>query len=533
MNASLGTILSDFWDSFYNTFLNGYKRLLSICIRRKKLFILIAIFLFAVSLLTVQLVGYEYFPAMDEGIIEIDVILPKGSNLDETKELVFDIHERIDNIFEIQDIIINLGNDGSVLDRSGSEKARLIVNVGSLDQRNRDIKEITQDIRGKLSGIAGAQIKIKDDSKVMGFSISDNEVEIQISGDDIVVLKKIANDILHDLESINGLTEIESSFEQEIEEISIKTDKNKALLYGLTQIEIGQQIQAKIDGITASRFSYRGSEIDIFVKRSDHEESSIQELKNLTVQSSRGIDIPLSELCEVTIEKSPSDIVRVDQKRTVSISANLYNRALNKVTEDIDKVLQNYRFPQGYSWTYGGQQKDLFDSFDELKNALILSLIIVYMLMAAQFESLLHPITIMLSVPLALTGALMSLFVTGKTLSVPAFIGIIMLSGIVVDNAIVLIDTINQFRKKGKERDDAILTAAPLRLRPILMTTLTTISGMLPMALDKSEGSEILVPLAIVVIGGLTVSTFVTLLFIPSFYAAFDEIIKRVTKKSA
>lgn len=523
-----GARISNAWERFYGRVRHGYERMLKASVRRKGVTILTSMILLAVSLLTIPLVGFEYFPSMDEGMIEVELMLPKGSSLSETHDMAFRVQDNIRDIPEITDIIINLGNGGFVLDRSTTEKAVLSVYVGSVSRRKRGIKEISDEIREKTADISGSKIKITDESKVMGFSIGSNEIEIRVYGEDIDTLKEISNDIIAAIENVKGIYDLESSLDQELEEASIRIDRKKAAVYGLTTAQAGQAVQSGVNGVVAARYRYKNSEINIMVSSQNESIRNLQDLKNLSVQSPRGASIPLSELAEISLEKSPSEIVRVDQKRTVSITAAIGGRALNKVTEDMDRALSDYRFPSGYSYSYAGKQKELADSFDDLSGALILSLIIVYMLLAAQFESLLHPFTILLTVPLGLTGALLSLLVTGKTLSVPAFIGIIMLVGIVVDNAIVLIDCINQFRKEGMGRDEAIIKAGPLRLRPILMTTLTTILGMFPMALDRSEGSEILVPLAVVVIGGLFVSTFVTLLIIPSFYAAFDQVVGRM-----
>lgn len=523
----LGTRIFDGWERFYERICSGYKMLLKYCIRKRIIVIIIAICLFTGSLISLPLVGFEYFPAMDEGLVTVEVMMPKGSALSETHDMAFKVQERIKSIPEVQEIYMTIGNGGFVLDRSTTEKATLTAKIGSVEERKRSIRQISDDIRNNVANLAGVKISIADDSKVMGFSIGSNEVDVRVSGEDMEVLKIISKDLLKIVNGIEGIREAESSIDQEIEEASIKIDRNKAVMYGLTTAQVGQAIQTQVNGTVATRYRYRGSEIDVVLCSISGKADSFQDIYNIAIQSPRGISIPLSELATITLEKSPPSIMRNDQKRTVSITASLDGKALNKITKDIDKAFSHYQFPSGYSYTYGGQQQDLFDSFDALLNALILSVFIVYMLLASQFESLLHPITILLTAPLALTGALFSLLITGKTLSIPAFIGVIILVGIVVDNAIVLIDSVNQFREEGLDQEAAIIKAGPLRLRPILMTTLTTILGMLPMAISRNEGSEIQAPLAIVVIGGLTISTLVTLIVIPSFYIVFEDLLER------
>ncbi|NLU51398.1 MAG: efflux RND transporter permease subunit [Clostridiaceae bacterium] len=521
------------WERFFSRLRQCYERFLKICVERKTVVIFMVLVVFCLSLIALPYVGYEFFPEMDEGIIEIEVVLPKGSSLKESSDMAFWVYDRVKGIPEVKDIIIDLGNSGFALDQHSTEKAVVTVNVGRVNERRRKIKAISNEIRKLTQDITGAKLKISDNSRVMGFSIADKKVEILVSGEEMGQLKKISGDIAGKISSIKGLRDIETSIDQEITEASIKIDRNKAAFYGLSSAEVGQSIRAKVNGIIASRYKFRGSEINIEIGSSEGYAKSLQDIKAITIQSPTGATVPLTEIAEITLEKSPYNIIRNNQKRTVSITADIYGRALNEITRDIDKILGKYPFPAGYSYSYGGQQKDLFESFDGLTDALILSVIIVYMLLAAQFESLLHPFTILLSVPLSLTGAIASLMIAGKTLSVPAYIGIILLVGIVVDNAIVLIDCINRLRQEGKSLKEAVYTAGPLRLRPILMTTLTTILGMLPMALDKGEGSEILVPLAVVVIGGLSISTLVTLIIIPSFYTAFEEVRERLKANRA
>ncbi len=523
--------LFDIWESFYNAVSRGYERMLRASLKKRILVIIIAAVILIISLITVPTIGFEYFPAMDEGIVSVDIELPKGNTLAETHEIAFKAQDIIKDIPEVESISMIIGNSGSVLDRSKTEKATLSINVGSVDNRSKPIVQIANEIENKLNKFAGAKAKVNDESRVMGFSIGYSEVEIRILGEDIEVLKKISSDLVGVLKGIEGIKDPESTIDEEIEEVLIKIDRDKALLYGLTTAQVGQAIRIGVNGIVSTRYEYRGNDIDVVISNLGSELANLKDIENISIQSPRGVTVPLMELAEISIEKSTPDILRNDQKKTVSITADLNDRAINKVTLDIDKALADYKFPSGYSYAYAGQQKDFIESFDELFDALILSVVIVYMLLAAQFESLIHPFTILLTIPLALTGALTALLITGNTLSIPAFIGMILLVGIVVDNAIVLVDSINRFKKEGMSTSDAIIKSGPLRLRPILMTTLTTILGLLPMALTNKEGSEIQIPLAIVVIGGLTVSTLVTLIVIPSLYMTFDKMFTKAELK--
>lgn len=519
------TKLFDLWDSFYRVLSQGYEKLLRASLKKHWLVIGISVIILILSLFALPVIGFEYFPTMDEGMISVEVVLPKGSSLSETHDMALMVQDRIKGISEVKSISIIIGNSGFVLDRSTTEKATLTVDVGSVENRLKSIAEISEEISYNLRDFAGAKIIVNGESRVMGFSIGYDEIDIRVSGEDTEILKRISDDLMVILKRIEGIEEPTSTIDEEIEEALIKIDRDRALLYGLTPAQIGQAIRIGISGIITTRYEYRGSDIDVVVYTLGKEPENLQDIENIQVQSPRGVSIPLMELAEIELERSAPNIIRNDQKKTVSITANLKGRSINKVTIDIDKAFSEYDFSSGYSYNYAGQQKDFIESFDALFDALILSVIIVYMLLAAQFESLLHPFTILMTIPLALTGALLALLITGNTLSIPAFIGMIILVGIVVDNAIVLVDSINKCREEGMCPRDAIIKAGPLRMRPILMTTLTTVLGMLPMAISIKEGSEIQIPLAIVIIGGLTVSTLITLIVIPSFYIAFENMV--------
>ena len=241
--------------------------------------------------------------------------------------------------------------------------------------------------------------------------------------------------------------------------------------------------------------------------------------------------MPLSQVADVKLARGPSKISRENQVRVVSITSQILGRDMGSVSNDIETKLAEYDMPKGYSYEFTGENEDLKNAFSDLGLALVLAVVLVFMILASQFESLLHPFAIMLSVPMAFAGGALGLFITGKALSVVALIGFIMLAGIVVNNAIVLIDYINTRRSNGEERKEAIVNAGPTRLRPILMTTLTTVLGLVPLALGIGEGSEMQAPLAITVIGGLLLSTVITLVFVPVVYTIFDDLANFIKRK--
>jgi len=281
----------------------------------------------------------------------------------------------------------------------------------------------------------------------------------------------------------------------------------------------------------ATRYKFDGDEIDVVIKGAPIYQESISNLEQTSIRTPRGINVPLGQVADVTIERGPVSISREGQVRTINVTSQILGRDLNSITSDIQGKLDSYDMPKGYGYEMGGDNEEMVDSFKSLGLALLLAIVLMYMVLAGQFESLLHPFTIMLSVPLALAGGALGLFITGRMLSVPAIIGVIMLAGIVVNNAIVLVDYVNTRRANGEERREAILNAGPIRLRPILMTALTTILGLIPLALGIGEGAETQAPMATVVIGGLISATLLTLIFIPVMYTLFDDLANKIKRK--
>ena len=259
----------------------------------------------------------------------------------------------------------------------------------------------------------------------------------------------------------------------------------------------------------------------------------MNEVGNMLISSPMGINVPLNSIAKLQYDRGPVRIERMDQSRVVTVNSSLNGRSLGDVTEDIKEKLDKYPLPEGYSIEYTGDVKQLSEAFGDLRLALILGIVLVYMVMASQFESLIHPFIIMFTVPLAFTGAVIALFLRGISFSVPAYLGFIILTGIVVNNGIVLVDYINILRREGMDRNDAVIKAGPTRLRPILMTTLTTILGLLPLAFGIGEGMEIQVPMAVSVIGGLILSTVLTLIIIPVIYTLFDDLGNKFRRKHA
>lgn len=522
----------DLWNTVFDKLNEKYRNALAWVLGHRKTTITVLVVLFVASLASVSLVGAEFFPKMDEGYITVTMKLPKGTVLEETARTSGQVERILRDIPEVEDILVALGYGGGMTFGDVVDTASGVIygKLKPLSERKRSSFEVADEIRSRVKDIPGAEIVVESMS-MTGFGGSTDPVNIKIKGDDLNELARIAEDIKGIVKSVEGTRETSSSLDQGKPEVRIRVDRNRASRYGLGASTIASTLQAAVEGQVASRYRVGGDEIDIRVTLKKEEWKGIDSLLSLTVPSPLGYRVPLSEVARIVVEEGPEEINRADQVRVVTVTSGIFGRDLRSVMKDIQARVAEYPLPSGYEIEYGGENEEMVESFKDLGLALVLAVILVYMIMASQFESLVYPFIIMFSVPFALTGAIGGLVITGRTFNVPAFIGIIMLSGIVVNNAIVLVDYINTLRSRGYERNEAILKAGPVRLRPILMTALTTILGLLPMALGLGEGSEAQAPLATAVIGGLAFSTVLTLVVIPVMYTLIDDFGKKVSRK--
>lgn len=524
------------FDRFFLAMDNRYRNILGWSLNHRKSIVAMALIIFVSSIALATTVGAEFFPAMDQGQISITVELPPGSKQLETDEVVSKIEKIAGQMQEVDLVFVLLGGSSNIFSNtSGSgNRAEIYIMLKEINERERNTEHVADEIRLKASDIAGAKISVAAmEGAGMGFAQS--PISIEVKGDDMEILQQISDDISDIVKSVNGTREVKTNFEEGNPELQVLINREMASQYGLGTSQIAQSIRNAINGIAATKYKVDGTEVDVVLRSDEYIKESIANFKQLQIMTPLGVTIPLEQVVEIEVKNGPNQISRNDQVRTITVTGDVLGRDLRSIVVDIETKLQNYTLPEGYSYEIGGENEDLVESFRSLGLAIILAVVLVYMVLASQFESLLHPFIIMFSVPLAFSGGAFALFITQRSLSVPAIIGAIVLAGIVVNNAIVLIDYTNILRKKGMEINEAILQAGPTRLRPILMTTLTTILGLIPLAIGSGEGSEAQAPLATVVIGGLLLSTLLTLVFIPVVYITFDRISawirNKVTKK--
>jgi HAE1 family hydrophobic/amphiphilic exporter-1 len=348
-------------------------------------------------------------------------------------------------------------------------------------------------------------------------------IEVEIRGYNLALLERLADDLVQRMRAIPGLTDIETSTEGGNPELQIRFDRDRLAGLNLTLGEVAAVVREKVLGTVATEIQREDRQVEIRLRAGEQFRDSVQDLRRLTVVQSGKTAIPLSAVADVTETEGPAEIRRAEGERVAVVSANLSGRDLASVAEDIRAALGRMSFPAGFDWRIGGQRQEMETSFGSMRLAIFLAVFMVYLVMASQFESLLHPFVILFSIPFALIGIVGTLYLFGVTISIVVLIGAILLAGIVVNNAIVLLDYTNLLRSGGMAKIDALRQAGRVRLRPILMTTGTTVLGLWPMAVGLGAGSELRRPMALTVIGGLLTSTALTLLIIPAVYVLVDR----------
>jgi len=423
-----------------------------------------------------------------------------------------------------------VGSSGNMFGTgSSSEKAVLQGKLKPKDERQRTIDQVLDELRQKSAEIPGAKIEISAQEGMM--SAGGSLISVKLTGDNLELLRAFSEGLAERIKTIEGAREVKTSFESGRPELHIRLKRQKADLYGITSAQLSSLVATAINGSTATQLRADGEEIEVNVILDENYRQNINDLEILTVVSSSGALIPLGDVAEFEMTTGPTQIHRINQTRQVTISGDISGRDLRSVSADIQQVINQMNIPQGIQIEFGGANQEMVDAFADLGLALILAVVLVYMILASQYESLLYPFVIMFAMPPTVIGVIFSLLVTGRTFNVPAFIGVIMLAGIVVNNAIVLVDYINTLRKRdGLSRKEAILKAGPTRLRPILMTTLTTILALIPLVLGIGEGAEMSAPMATAIFGGLSFSTLITLVLVPCMYIILEDVKQKTLK---
>ena len=485
------------------------------------------------SFALIPLVGTEYMPEMDQSMLMMKVKLPVGSSLEETDKVVSYIEDIFQNEPSVETVIVQNGvneedrGQSGDMANAGSHEGMLWAAMAPKSDRDMTTTQIGEMVRAKVPPMREVKIENIDFGSAMGGG--GNDVDIEIFGKDFLVLRDISDQVATAIQVVEGVVDIKTSMDEAKPEYHITLNREEINRMGLMSGQVANSIKASTLGQVATRYRYAGDETDVRIKFKQEQRNTIRDIEMIKLSTPMQTQIPLIQVANISQEEGPVKIIRNNQSRVVHVTANIIDRDLGSVMQDIMEILEPIQasVPDGYFVEYGGQYEQMIDTFITLGQALALAVLLVFMVMASQFESLVHPFVIMFTIPLAIIGVVFGFLVSGITISLTSFIGFIMLTGIVVNNGIVLVDYINQLRKKGIETTQAIINAGATRMRPVLITALTTIFGMLPMVLDKSEGAEMRAPMAITVIGGLTAATFLTLFVVPSIYSLVADLSQR------
>jgi HAE1 family hydrophobic/amphiphilic exporter-1 len=498
-----------------------YPGLLRWSLSHRWLVVVAATFIFVVTMSLVPRLGTELIPQFSQGAFNVDLRLPPGSPLSETDRAI-QATQRAAAAIDAVALDYSVAGTGNRLDANpidaGDNTGTLSISL--VPGSGRQAENQTMDaMRTGLSRLPGVQYEFSRPA-LLSFS---SPLQIEISGYDLDGLARVSQMVVEAMSVSDRFSDIKTTVERGNPEIQIEFDQERAAKLGLAVRDIANRVVANVRGELATRYTWRDKKIDVLVRSVDTRQSSIEEIRRLIVNPTSDRPVTLDAVADVTVSQGPSEIRRVAQERVAIITANIAYGDLGAAALEAGQIVGRLPMPNGITAVVSGQSEEMQESFDSMQFALLLAIFLVYLVMASQFESLIHPFVILFTIPLALVGAVLALFITGTTVNIVAFIGVIMLAGIVVNNAIVLVDLINQLRAQGKDRLDAIMEAGIARLRPILMTSLTTALGLLPMAMGFGEGSEVRTPMAITVIGGLVVSTLLTLVVIPVVYSLMDR----------
>ena len=511
---------------FFSGLEKEYGNLLRFSLTHRILILGGALFLLIGSLLLVPLVGVELMPETDEGEVRISAETAVGTRID----VVDDIFKKIEEIVKRE--VPEIDNTVSLIGAStwrarGSNTGEMRIALKPVKERTRSSEQIAAVLRQKLMFLPGVKVRTRAGQGLfilrMGTAGAE-KVQVEVRGHDLEISDALARRVEEVVENVEGITDAKISRETGTPEELIIVDRQKAASMKLTVSKIANMLQTVISGTSASNFREGGDEYQILVKLKDAEKKDLKDILDLPITNAEGEPVVLRNVVQIIPKRGPVLIERKDQERVVYVAANISGRDMGSILDDIREGLRNVPVPRDFSILFGGDYEEQQKAFRELMMSFVLALVLVYMVMASLYESLRYPFVVMFSVPLAAIGVIMLLFLSNTTFNVQSFIGCIMLGGIVVNNAILLVDHINLLRRRdGLPVREAMEEAGRRRLRPILMTALTTILAMTPLALGIGEGAEAQAPMARAIIGGLLSSTLITLVLVPVVYALFER----------
>ncbi len=533
-NKTFGFILTPF-EKMMNYLYGVYEKSIRYVLKKRKMFLAGVMALFVLSMVVLSFLGMTLMPSSDEGTVSISIEMPQGTQLETTDNLVKEIESIVKKYEAVENISSSVGSGGmmSMLGSSSGNQATVTLTLKA--DRKQSTQEAVQDIREMLSDISGAVIAVEASNQTLSFS--SDSVSFQFVGNDDEALEEYVLKAEKILAGIDGVVATETSISETKSEVRIKLNQASAARYGINTAYATTMISHALNGAKASEFTENGAEYDIKVVYPDDYVANYEELKKLRIKSPMGQWIALSDIADIYTEQGQTTLTRIDQKRVVTLNGEIYGTDMGTVNKKFNELLdKELGAVDGISQQDSGTFEMMMDAMSSLVIAILLGILLMYMIMAAQFENTVQPLIILCTLPLAMIGVVLGLVVAGTPLSVVSMIGILMLIGIIVNNAIVLIEFINDQKKENPDMSikDRVVNAGIVRMRPILMTSLTSILGFLPMAMDSEGGGVMMQPLAVALVGGLAVGTFLTLFVIPVVYSIVEEkLVVRAERKAA
>ncbi len=518
--------LFNFFERVFRSLESGYRSTLRFALARRLLVVLAAIGIFVASLAITPLIGKEFMATQDEGQFNIQVETPLGSSIHRTSKILQTVEERVRNLPTVADTFttIGAGAEGRV------NVATVLVKLGPKSERSLGQQEIMVMARERLADLTHCKISVENTPRVAGGGFRAAALQFNLRGPDLEVLDEVSKKVIRGMNQVPGIVDVNSTYDPEKPEISVIIDRERAADLGVSARDLGKTIRALVGGQEVTTFEEGGETYDVRVRLVASDRTRREAAYALPVRGRNG-PVELRNLVDIREGTGPVQIDRQDRQRQITIMANLERtKKLGQAVTEIEGIASEANLPPEVTTAFTGFAEIMAESFASINFSLMLAIVLIYMILAAQFESFIHPFTIMLSLPLSVGGALGALALTGRTLNIFSMIGMIMLMGLVTKNAILLVDYTNRLREEGLEKTEALMRAGPVRLRPILMTAFSTIAGMIPIAIGLGEGSEVRAPMGTCVVGGLITSTLLTLVVVPVMYSLLDDLGARVRR---
>ncbi|SDF08672.1 efflux RND transporter permease subunit [Sporolituus thermophilus] len=514
----------DAWERGFVSLRQIYQDVLRWALRRPKKIVAAALLSLFLNVLLLPFLGVEFQPTYDSGEFNINMSAPAGTSLEKMRELVGPVEKEVLGIPELEAAYMVVGANRQVY------KAFIGVRLVPASERSRSMNQIMDELRVKFRNVPGLKISVTNNQ---GIGRGDSRpVQVAIRGPELEMLNHYAYELAEQLRQIPGTADVDISSEQQEPEIQIRLDPARMGDVGIDATAAGNVIQMAFLGLTTkNQYNVADSDYNIRVQMAPENRLNIEDVANLRISTKTGTFVRLADIADVRLASGPTQIDREARQRQVIVYANTVGVSAGEVINKVKEIVPTLNLPLGYSYKFVGQAQTMQESFQEIAKALILAVVLIYMVLAAEFESFVHPLTIMLSLPFSLIGAILGLLVSGKTINIISLIGVIMLMGLVTKNAILLVDYTNQLRARGMSITEALVEAGAVRLRPILMTTMAMIFGMLPVALGIGAGAELRSSMGVVLIGGLITSTFLTLIVVPLVYLLIDRFQNYFKKK--